>query len=78
MQKRFIMAVAWPSFLIASALEMAVFIVFDPQDAHWLGLPIETSRQAVYSLYFFIFWGLTIISSALAIWLSRDADIGVG
>jgi hypothetical protein len=77
MQKSHIMAVAWPSFLAACGLEMLVFVLFDPQDAHWLGHSIELSRQSVYSLSFFVFWALVALACALSVWLSGDADTGV-
>lgn len=70
------MVIAWPAFLVAAALEMVVFAVVDPGDLHWLdGAPLEGSRQAVYTVAFFVFWALAMVSSALTLMLSgRTGD----
>ena len=60
-----IMWIVWPAFLMAGVLEVLVFALVDPQDVHWLGQPTGLSRQAVYTLAFFIFWLVAVISSAL-------------
>ena len=72
MSQRSILSIAWPAFLIAGVLEMFVFVLFDPQDAHWLGQPIELSRQGIYSISFFVFWVLAMASSSLTLFLSQD------
>jgi hypothetical protein len=59
------MWIAWPAFLVAGLLEMLVFALVDPQDLHWFGRELDLSRQAIYTLAFFAFWGLTMLSSAL-------------
>lgn len=59
------MWIAWPAFLVAGVLEMLVFAMVDPQDLHWFGQPVELSRQGVYTVAFFVFWGITMLSSAL-------------
>lgn len=60
-----LMGIAWPAFLVAAVLEMVVFALVDPSDLHWFGSPLALSREAVYTLAFFVFWGLTMASSAL-------------
>jgi hypothetical protein len=60
-----LMGIAWPAFLVAAVLEMVVFALVDPGDLHWFGSPLAMSREAVYTLAFFVFWGLTMASSAL-------------
>ncbi|MFN7123813.1 MAG: hypothetical protein ACK4NM_17445 [Hydrogenophaga sp.] len=60
-----LMVIAWPAFLVAAVLEMVVFALVDPSDLHWFGAPLALSREAVYTLAFFVFWGLTMASSAL-------------
>jgi hypothetical protein len=60
-----LMGIAWPAFLVAAVLEMVVFALVDPSDLHWSGSPLALSREAVYTLAFFVFWGLTMASSAL-------------
>jgi len=65
-----LMGIAWPAFLVAALLEMVVFALVDPSDLHWSGSPLTLSREAVYTLAFFVFWGLTMASSALTTLLS--------
>jgi hypothetical protein len=64
-QARHWMGIAWPAFLLAAVLEMLVFAMVDPGDLHWFGQPLDWSRQAVYTVAFFVFWGVTAVSSAL-------------
>jgi hypothetical protein len=66
------MWIAWPAFLVAAVLEMIVFAMVDPSDLHWFGNPLELSRQAIYTLAFFVFWGVTMASSALTTLLSMS------
>lgn len=70
------MVIAWPAFLVAAVLEMVVFAVVDPGDLHGLsGAPLEGSRQAVYTVAFFVFWALAMVSSALTLLLiGRSGD----
>ncbi|MES2880435.1 MAG: hypothetical protein V4713_18650 [Pseudomonadota bacterium] len=60
-----LMWIAWPAFLIACILEMLVFAMVDPQDLRWFGQPVGLSRQGIYTVTFFVFWGCTLLSSAL-------------
>jgi hypothetical protein len=64
------MWIAWPAFLVAGVMEMAVFAVVDPADLKWFGSSWEGSREAIYTLAFFVFWLLTMASSALTMVLS--------
>jgi hypothetical protein len=67
------MWIAWPAFLVAGMLEMLVFAFVDPQDLHGFdGEPLGLSRSAIYTLAFFIFWGATMVSSALTTLLSMS------
>jgi len=65
-----LMWIAWPAFLVAGVLEMLVFAMVDPQDLHWFGQPVPLSRQGVYTLSFFVFWGITMLSSGLTTMLA--------
>ncbi len=65
MEARHWMGIAWPAFMLAAVLEMIVFAMVDPGDLHWFGQPLAWSRQAVYTVSFFVFWGVTVASSAL-------------
>jgi hypothetical protein len=67
-----LMWIVWPAFLMAGVLEVLVFAFVDPQDMHWMGQPIELSRQGVYTVSFFVFWVLTCASSALTVLLSKS------
>lgn len=66
------MWIAWPAFLVAAVLEMVVFAFVDPGELHWSGHALELSRQMVYTVTFFLFWGATMASSALTTLLARS------
>jgi hypothetical protein len=66
------MWIVWPAFLAAAVLEMVVFAVVDPSTLHWLGQPVVLSSEAVYTLAFFVFWGMTMASSALTVLLAMS------
>lgn len=76
MLKQKLMWVAWPAFLTACGLELLVFALIDPQDLHWSGQPLGWSRQAVYTLAFFVFWGICAVSSTLTAMLCRPSAEG--
>jgi len=65
-----LMAIAWPGFLVACLMELLVFALVDPQDVRWLGHQLLSSREAVYTLTFFVFWLMAMLSSALTYLLS--------
>lgn len=66
------MWIAWPAFLVAGLFEVLVFGLVDPEDLHWFGHPLALSRQGVYTLAFFAFWALTMLSSGLTTLLSKS------
>ena len=69
-----LMWIAWPAFLVAGLLEMLVFALVDPQDLHGFGgQAIELSRLGLYTLAFFAFWGITMLSSALTLLLATSS-----
>jgi hypothetical protein len=72
MLRQRLMWVAWPAFLVAAVLEMLVFAVVDPADLHWGGGVLGLAREAIYTLAFFVFWGFTMLSSALTALLSMS------
>ena len=74
MSPRRLMTIAWPAFLVAAVLEMAVFALVDPHELYWLGAPLDLPRNAVYTLAFFGFWAAAAASSALTLMLSRTAE----
>ena len=67
-----LMWIAWPAFLLAGVIEMLVFALVDPQDLQWFGHPLALSREGVYTLAFFVFWLLSMASSALTTLLSMS------
>lgn len=78
--------IIWPAFFSACLLEALVFSVVDPQSLHWFGEPLALSREGVYSIAFFIFWLIAMVSTALTVllaatsrrWLNRPprSDLG--
>lgn len=68
---KILMVVAWPAFLAACLLEALVFAVVDPAELSWGPGPLGWSRQSVYTLAFFVFWGVVASAAALAVVLSR-------
>ncbi|WP_439587390.1 hypothetical protein [Hydrogenophaga sp.] len=70
------MVIAWPAFLVAAVLEMVVFAMVDPSDLHWFGQPLQWSRQAIYTVAFFVFWAVAAVSSALTLLLTRPFKDG--
>lgn len=67
-----LMWILWPAFLMAGVLEMLVFAMVDPQDLRWFGMPLDWSRQATYTIVFFVFWGITVVSSGLTTLLAMS------
>ena len=72
MRAQRMMWIAWPAFLVAGMLEVLVFACVDPADLHWFGSALAVSRQGVYTLAFFAFWFLAMISSGLTTLLSAS------
>jgi hypothetical protein len=66
--------ITWPAFLAACLLEALVFSMVDPGEVHWLGHPLEASRQAVYTVAFFCFWLIAMASNGLVLWLHKPAQ----
>ena len=73
MLKKRLMWILWPAFLMAGAMEALVFSVADPQELYWFGQHLEWSREAVYTVAFFVFWLVISISGALTVLLSLPA-----
>lgn len=56
-------SVLWPSFIIAIVASGVFFSAFNPRDLIPYNLDIEISPVAAYSIGFFLFWLLAILSS---------------
>lgn len=65
--------ILWPSFIIGGIAESVFFTLIDPQELYLLGEPVHWSRTAVYSVGFFLFWGVAAASSAFTCFLQRSA-----
>jgi hypothetical protein len=76
--EKILMAVAWPAFLASCILEALVFAVIDPLDLTWGQAHLGWSRQAVYTLAFFVFWAVVALAASLALILSRTGNEPVG
>lgn len=67
--------IAWPAFLGAGVLEMAVFAFVDPAT---LSLPggeaLDLSATTVYSVAFFVFWAVAAAACALTWLLVQGAE----
>lgn len=65
-------AVLWPSFLTAGVATMVFFANIDPETLRSQTLPDwQISRQAGYTIGFFMFWAVTAASSLLSVFLFR-------
>jgi hypothetical protein len=70
-----VMTILWPSFLMAGVLEMLVFAMVDPGALHGFGgTPLAWSASAVYTLAFFVFWGVIAAASAMTQLLNQSAE----
>jgi hypothetical protein len=60
------LTILWPAFLMAGVLEMLVFVVVDPANMMWFGVePLGWTVQAIYTVTFFIFWGVIATAGAI-------------
>jgi len=68
------MAILWPAFLMAGVLEMLVFALVDPGSLRWFGgEQVGLSSSAVYTMAFFVFWGVIATAGALTQLLDQPA-----
>ena len=56
-------SVLWPSFIMAIVASGLFFSAFNPRDLIPYNLDIEISPLAAYSIGFFMFWLLAMLSS---------------
>ena len=71
---RKLMLVLWPSFIVGGLGEVLFFTVFDPQELYLFGEASSLSRLAVYSIGFFMCWAFAAASSALSVFMARQAN----
>lgn len=71
---RLMMVVLWPSFLVAIVAEGFFFSLFDPHDLGMLGVHLDVSPMAAYSVGFFCFWLFCALASMLTCYLIGIPD----
>jgi len=70
-----VIAVLWPSFLTAGAAMILFFVLFDPDDLLMILGHEGGSRLAVYTIGFFLFWIVTIVSSLLTCYFQKPCPV---
>ena len=58
-----VIAVLWPSFIVAIIASGVFFSAFNPKDLIPFNLDIDISPLAAYSIGFLLFWIIAIVSS---------------
>jgi hypothetical protein len=72
-------AVLWPSFLAASFATMLFFAYVDPELlGHATSPALEVSRMTGYGIGFFFFWLITMVSSAISVYLLQTGHTSHG
>ncbi|WP_265949582.1 hypothetical protein [Dechloromonas sp. A34] len=64
----------WLSFFTAVLGETVFFAVIDPQLLYLFGQPVDWPPMVVYSVGFFMFWGLTALTAALVALLQKPGE----
>jgi len=62
---RALMFVLWPAFLMSAVAEGVFFSLIDPHELVIVGVHLSDSREATYTVAFFLFWALFSLCSAL-------------
>jgi hypothetical protein len=70
---RFLMQVLWPAFLMSIVAEGLFFSMIDPIELDIVGLHLASSREASYTVGFFVFWALFTASSGLTYLLGQGS-----
>lgn len=70
---RFLMQVLWPAFLMSIVAEGVFFSMIDPQELDLVGLHLADSREAAYTVGFFVFWALFTVSNSLTYLLAHGS-----
>ena len=69
---RFMMQVLWPAFIVAAVAEGVFFSMIDPQELVVVGLHLADSREAAYTVGFFLFWALLSLGCSITWLLASD------
>ena len=68
-------AIVWPSFFAAGVATMVFFAIVDPIELAAMTWPhASVSREAGYTICFFMFWACTFSSSGFTALLCRPLD----
>ncbi len=70
---RVLMQVLWPAFLMSIVAEGVFFSMIDPHELDVVGLHLADSREAAYTVGFFVFWVLFTASSGLTYLLAHGS-----
>lgn len=68
-----LIAILWPSFLVAGLAEVVFASLVDPLEILYRGEALIEHRIAAYIVGFFVFWILGIATSALTCYFQRGA-----
>jgi len=68
-----LIAILWPSFLVAGVANIIFTTLFDPLEILYRGEPLIEQRIAAYTIGFFVFWLLGIAASSLTCYFQRSA-----
>lgn len=71
---RVVMAVLWPSFLMACVSSGMLFSLVDPIELVLLDNQIHLSQLGTYTVGFFLFWFLGAVASSLTALLLVDSE----
>lgn len=61
-------AILWPSFLVAGLETIVFFTIFDPLNVF---IDYEVTRLGAYSIGFFLFWAFAIIPCVLTLYFAK-------
>ena len=70
-------SVLWPSFLLSGVATIVCFTVFDPLEIGLCMGIAKVDRVGAYTVGFFLFWLLTLASSALTLYFQRPVHTPV-
>ena len=71
-----VVAVLWPSFIVAGVATVIFFTAFDPQVMMQAGGYGEISRLGGYTIGFFLFWLITASACLFTCYFQRPCEPG--
>ena len=80
MNRRSLMLILWPSFLMAGVASAVVFALIDPLDVAIFGY-FRPERDVLYAVGFFFFWLIATLSSMLTLYMlptAKDTQHDIG